>query len=320
MALLADYAITPDVFDVRSYSTGDECEARIDSIRETMLDGGVVRDLRDSAWSLLLLGAGPRPWHPRGRELLKKMKEQGRLLPFASALPQRPADDRAWCAEALATDDVRPFRGGVITTRSVKDGYVEDPRVARIDRLSSAPWWSSRSPSVRLQRTSGDYEEHLDLLLRFSSSLRFIDPHLDPGKRRYGSFGKLLQRAGNRVPAPRIQIHRVCYEGSGPGRRLPLRDDPMYFQQMFHDALADPLRVAELQADVFIWRDFHDRYVISNLIGISLQNGFDVSSALGDSTTWSRLGRDNRDAIQHEFVPAARPGELVKHFSIPVRA
>lgn len=320
MALLADYAITPDVFDVRSYSTGDECEARIDNIRETMLDEGLVRDLRDTAWSLLFLGSGPRPWHPRGRELLKKMKKQGRLLPFSSVLPQRPADDRAWCAEALATDEVRSFRGGVITTRFVKDSYVDDPRVARIDRLSSAPWWSSRSPSVRLQRTLDDYEKHLDLLLRFSSSLRFIDPHLDPGKLRYGSFGKLLQRAGNRVPTPRVQIHRVCYEGSGSRRRLPLTDDPTYFRQMFHDALADSLRAAELRAEVFIWPDFHDRYLISNLVGISLQNGFDVSPAPDDSTTWSRLGRDNRDDIQREFDPAARPGELVERFLIPLPA
>lgn len=318
MALLADYAITPDVFDVRSYSTGDECEARIDNIRETMLDEGLVRDLRDTAWSLLVLGSGPRPWHPRGRELVKKMKKQGRLLPFAPVLPERPADDRAWCAEAVATDDVRPFRGGVVTTRSVKDAYVDDPRVARIDRLSRAPWWSSRSPSVRLQRTPDDYEKHLDLLLRFSSSLRFIDPHLDPEKPRYGSFGGLLQRAGNRAPVPRIQIHRVCYEGSGRRRRFPLREDPMYFRRSFDDALAGPLSAAGLQAEVFIWRDFHDRYVISNLVGIALLNGLDVSP--DHSTTWQRLGRDNRDDIQREFDPAARPDDLVERFPIPIPA
>lgn len=319
MALLADYAITPDVFDQTSYSTAGECEAWLVNLRETMLTQGLVRDLRDDEWSRLLR-SGLRPWHPRGRELLKKMKKQGRLLPFAPALPEPPADDRAWCAKALATDEERPFQGGVVTTRSVKEAYVDDPRVARIDRLSSVPWWSSRSPSVRLQRTSGDYEKHLDLLLRFSSSLRFIDPHLDPGKRRYGSFVKLLQRAGDRAPAPRIQIHRVCYEGSGPKRRFPLKDDPMYFRQAFDDALADPLRAVKLQAEVFIWPDFHDRYVISNLVGIALLNGLDVSLVPDDSTTWQRLGRDNRDDIQRDFDPAVRPGELVESFLIPIPA
>lgn len=61
------------------------------------------------------------------------------------------------------------------------------------------------------------------------------------------------------VPAPRIEIHRVCYDGSGPARRLPMREDPMYFQRRFRDALARPLGGAGMHAEVFIWRDFHDR-------------------------------------------------------------
>ena len=46
MPLLADYAITPDVFDVASYLTPGECEARLDNIRQVMLTEGLVRDLR----------------------------------------------------------------------------------------------------------------------------------------------------------------------------------------------------------------------------------------------------------------------------------
>ena len=46
MALLADYAITPDVFDVMSYPTEEVCEARLELIREPMLTEGLVRDLR----------------------------------------------------------------------------------------------------------------------------------------------------------------------------------------------------------------------------------------------------------------------------------
>lgn len=34
MPLLADYAITPDVFDATSYPTAGECEARLETIRE----------------------------------------------------------------------------------------------------------------------------------------------------------------------------------------------------------------------------------------------------------------------------------------------
>lgn len=126
MALLADYAITPDVFDVTSYQTEGECAARLETIREAMLTEGLVRDLRDGAWSGLFRGDA-RPWHRRGLELLKKMATQGRLLPVEPALPGRPADDRAWCAEAIATDGRRRFDGGVIATGVCKAGVCRRP-------------------------------------------------------------------------------------------------------------------------------------------------------------------------------------------------
>ena len=80
MALLADYAITPDVFDVTSYSTEGECEARLATIHEAMPTEGLVRDLRAGAWSSLFR-SGPRPWHRRGQELLKKLAMQGSEIP-----------------------------------------------------------------------------------------------------------------------------------------------------------------------------------------------------------------------------------------------
>ena len=310
MPLLADYAITPDVFDAASYPTPGECEARLDNIRQVMLTEGLVRDLRGGEWHGVFEHDG-RQWHRRGLELVKRLATQGRLVPCASTLPDPPADDRGWCAEALATHGRMPLTGGVIATEPVKDSYPNEQAVARIDRLPSAPWWAARSPSVRLTRTLADYETHLDPILRCSNSVMFIDPHLDPEKPRYGGFGTLLQRAGWRMPAPRIEIHRVCYEGSGRNRWFP------DFAPIFRGALTESLRVAGLTATVYIWDDLHDRYLLSNLIGISLPNGFDTSNPPGAATTWTRLGRRDRDDIQREFDPAARRHALRDRFEVP---
>ena len=232
MPLLADYALTPDVFDMASYSTSGECEAWLQTIRETMLNEGLVRDLRAGEWATLFR-SDDRPWHPRGTELVKKLAQQGRLIRHETERPGSPPNDRGWCAEALATHATRPFTGGVIVTELVKSGYAKNPLASRIDRLAGAPWWAARSPSVVLSRTLADYETQLDLVVRCSNLLIFIDPHLDPAKRGYRDFGALLTRAGGRTPAPRIEIHRVCYEGSGPQRRFPMRDDPRYFEHRF---------------------------------------------------------------------------------------
>ena len=86
MPLLADYAITPDVFDISSYPTAGECEARIETIREAMLTEGLVRDLRDGEWGTLF-GTDSRPWHPRGTKLIKELATQGRLVRHEPELP-----------------------------------------------------------------------------------------------------------------------------------------------------------------------------------------------------------------------------------------
>jgi hypothetical protein len=313
MLLLRDYAITPDVFDLTSYSNNEEiCGLHLNAIREVMMTEGLVRDLRTGEWRALFANDG-RPWHRRGRELVKKLAAQGRLVDLPAVLPTAPADDRGWCAEALATHGIRALTGGVIVTKAVKEVYVTEPLVASIDQLPATAWWAARSPSARLPRTLAAYLQHLDPILRCANSIQFIDPHVDPGKYRYREFGQLLVAAGRRTPAPLIEIHRVCYEGSGRGRQLL---DLAELEQAFRDVLSAPLRSAGLEAEVFVWDDFHDRSLVSNLMGISMSNGFDTTTSQNDITTWNRLGRTDRDDVQREFDPASRHHSLQRRFLV----
>ena len=348
MPLLAEYAITPDAFDVASYSTPDECEARLDYIRETILTAGLVRDLHDGLWSALFgpvrrqthdhsTGGQPTPapdergrtWHRRGTELVRKLTRQNRLVRYPPVRPDPPTDDAEWCAEALATHAVQPYTGGVIVTEAVKGHYATEQIVARIDRLSSADWWRGRQHcSARLDRTLADYETHLDPVMRCSNSLMFIDPHLDPTEPRYAGFARLLQRAGNRIPAPLVEIHRrvpterpferrsrdALMAPEEPRSNLSLADE---FERRFRNALMAPLRSAGLHAKVFMWATetrFHDRYLISDLVGILLPDGFDTGKG---RTTWTRLGSDDRDDIQREFDQGSRRHRLVRSFELP---
>ena len=315
MALLADYAITPDVLDITSYSSEEVCGLHLDRIREVMLTEGLVRDLRAGEWGRLFTNDG-RPWHRRGKELLKKLAQQSRLVPFQPTLASTPPDDPAWCHEALGTHRVIPFTGGVIVTEPVKAAFPAEALVARIDRLAGAPWWAARSSSVRLRRSMAEYLAQLAPVLRCANSLMFIDPHLDPARPGYGDFAQLLAAAGRRSPAPAIEIHRVCYEGSGPSRVFPMRDEPGYFERRFRDALQASIRTADLRVDVFIWDDFHDRYLVSDLIGVSIPNGFDTTADPSSVTRWTRLGRGDRDDIQREFDPASKRHDLRKRFIV----
>lgn len=312
MPLLADYAITPDVFDTTSYTSEEDCGERLSEIRRVLMNEGLVRNLRAGEWGALFAGGG-RPWHRRAKEIMKKLAKQGRLIDFPSIRPDSPGNDQEWCAEALAGHQREPITGGVIATGVVKDAYPEEPLVERICRLSRAPWWAQRSPSVWLDRKLVSYQQHLRPILKCANSLQFIDPHLDPTRRGYREFANLLVGAGGRRSPPRIEIHRVCYVGSGDNRRIL---DYESLERDFRNALAEPLQAAGLSVEVSVWDDFHDRYLLSNLIGISLPNGFDTTGKPDDMTTWTRLGRDDCDNVQREFDDASGRHKLRARFTI----
>lgn len=315
MTLLAEYAITPDVFDVASYAHPDACDAELRNLKDVLLTEGLVRDLRVGEWRRLLMN-DERPWHRRGRELLKHLARQNRLVPYEPTLEGVPADDSEWCEEALGTHRIVPFTGGIVATAPVKAAFPAEEIVARIDRLTNAPWWAVRSPSVTLHRGMEDYKAQLAPVLRRANSLMFIDPHLDPARLGYRDFPQLLEAAGKRIPAPAIEIHRVCYEGSRQDRSTPSNNQSDHFERRFRDALEVPVRGAGLRVKVFIWDDFHDRYLISDLIGILLSNGFDTTANPTSVTCWSRLGRQDWEDKQREFDQASGRHKLWQQFVI----
>ena len=237
---------------------------------------------------------------------------QNRLTLFAPQLAVDPATDAEWCDEALATHREEPL-AGIIVTENITDDYLQNPLIACIDALSGADWWRSRSSSIRPARTLEGYKDALQLILRHANSIMFVDPHLDPTLTRYQDFIKLIQGAGQRSPTPLIEIHRVCYRGSGQSREIW---DLSELKLEFKKAFTGPLQTAGLSVEVFIWDDFHDRFVLSDIAGINLSNGLDTTSAQNSISTWTRLGRTDKDDVQREFDPANNRHELHGRFSI----
>ena len=312
MALLCEYVLTPDVFDTRFYPHEEVGTARLEYLKDIFLEEALLRNLRDGEW-LAVFRNHDRPWHRRGMELLKKMVNQNRLRLADAALPVAPASDVDWCLEALASHIIDPMTG-VISTAQVVDEVGADPILGRLDRLGSSPCWTCRSTSVRLARCLGNYETQLRLIMHTANSVMFIDPHLDPTQGRYFDVLPILLLAQNRQPMPLVEIHRVVYVGSGRNRQLI---DPVEWENRFREAWGNDLSATGLPVEVFIWDDHHDRYLITDLVGIEMGNGYDTSTNPKDITTWSRISRKDRDDIQREFDPACNRHVLRHRFTVP---
>jgi hypothetical protein len=301
MGLLAEYALTPDVFDTNSYSSEEVCGLHLQLLKEVLLQEGIVRDLRAGEWRKQFVESG-RLWHSRGKELLKKLITQKRLALAAAACPQAPTIDSEWCDEAIASHKQQGL-SGIIVSDSIAAPYKSDPTVSSISKLSGAAWWAGRSPSARVARTRADYELKLDLVLRHANSLMFIDPYIDPTDTfQYSAFIKILDRLKNRSVKPLIEVHRAAWYKGGDDKRPRVAE---VVAALTPQLVACAGR-AGISIDVFLWDEVHDRYLISDVIGISMPYGIATTNAPGAFTTWTRLGRNDRDSVQRDFDPAHR--------------
>jgi hypothetical protein len=308
--MLTEYALIPDVFDPGNYASVEACDKHLRELKEGIISRGLVRNLHVGGWWNFVEKHRDR-WHMRGKELLKKLKQQGRLCTSLPCSEELPENASAWCAEALASHEQVPLHG-IISDETTAAECAPNKLVAPMSKLTEQAWWMGGKNSIELKRTTHDYLEALGPTLRHSNSIWFIDPHLDPTRDGYRCFTELLRVCGSRSPAARIQIHRVCYSGSGRERQTITNAD---WENRFRSVLRPVVSEADLLVEVFVWDDFHDRYLISNLIGILMPNGFDTEATQA-VTRWARLDRDHRDSVQREFDQPPQRHRLHHRFDI----
>lgn len=305
--MLDEYVLIPDIFDPAAYSNAALIGAYLPFLKEPLLQEALVRDLCDGGWRRYCIKNSGQ-LHPLCKEILKKLAQNNRLHCVPNYVVGNPQCAADWCQEGLSGLAADPFTG-IIAGHNTKNSFA-GAEVASIEKLTSTPWWQKRSPSVTVDRKTADYLRVLRLVQMQANSLMFIDPNLDPSSYNYREFIKLLLPLAQRAVKPRIEIHRSLCKGDGPARTFPTLAD---WQENFA-TLGRALKIHGLFANVFCWDDFHERYLITDIIGISVPAGFDVTGRSNDFSTWGRLGRLDKDKIQRLFDPAARQPKW--HFEI----
>lgn len=303
--MLKEIAITPDVLWKLD---GDRAtRLLVGELRRFLQEEGALRDLCDGAWSAAVR---QEPLSPLVRELVEKLLNAGRLFPSTQQSAQRlpPAnwapDD--WCYEALATDRSTTPLAVVLTSPETADNLGDPRKVVPFDVFPDSAWWNQRSSSLRVRRNIGEYLRVLAPLLHRAKWLAFVDPYLDPKRRGggYANFHRLLEQAG---AGTLVEIHRSAEienenETGGGFRRLTVRD----LEERFEDVLR-VVRKRRLRCHFFLWEKsrsvrFHDRHLLTDLVSVGLQNGFDEDENCNE-TSWHRHGAMDSEEIRRQCEP-----------------
>jgi hypothetical protein len=315
MPLLSDYALTPGIFEKACFSNENYAEMRFEHLQELLLDDGLVRNLYGGYW-LEVFNTQGKDLHACGKNLLKALRTQKRLVDSVPAGSRQPISDEDWCKESLSSHNLSELNGIVTTQQTARIYGHNQPLIAPIDQLTSSKWWTERRDtkgSISVKRSTASYLEQLKPFLECANSLMFIDANLDPTRDSYREFYKILEPLVKRREKPLVEIHRTIYE------RNPKKEDVSFdaWKERFCSSeLAKLVHRLKLNANVYLWKYMHDRYLITNIMGISLPNGFDIGRG---QTRWSTISRKDRDDCQREFDPNSHQNKLEGSFKIDLQ-
>lgn len=304
--MLSQFAIIPGSFDPALASSPNALDLGIGCLNDLCRAEGLFLDLRAGEWAAALENATTK-----GKVFLKYARNRHRIVQAPAQLGTEPEDDESWLWEAQAYHQKSPCRA-IIAPNQLAEEYASAKVVTGLEKVNQTDWWVERSASLTIKRRTQDYRSALALVLRHASLLMFIDAYIDPRAPNYEEFPQLLLAAGSNENKPIIQIHRASWRKVG-GK---IEVQPLAAWIADFDPWSEKLARTDMKADVFIWEDTHDRYLVSDTISINLPYGFDIGSDGDPPTTWSRIGTKEIERLQLEYEPNCKVHRLVGSFSI----
>jgi len=306
--MLREFAFSPDVFFPDAFgvkgANGEFIAAdnhghlALAALWKGIERFGVIRDLAGGVWGKTL-DARRENLHVRSRELLKWLRLDGRIVSAAAHSASAPTNEIEWLVEALASHKADP----VIAQFFGTDDFCRSLRAADFQQLpkgiSKIPFCSPFSGggcSIKVERNVAAYISALRPLIKYSRSLMFIDPYLDLQAANYQDFLNLLKEIASVNPDVEIELHRQIK----PAHSGQLRSADNWKQSFEQVLTAEPV-LENLNIKVFIWDEFHDRYLVSNLMGISIPYGFDTTKK-AEATRWSMLSPQDANDVREEFT------------------
>jgi hypothetical protein len=310
--MLSEVSISPSLLFSESYGSDYAHKLGMGVLRSALLETALTHNLWNGSF------ASDTYRNPNisaaGKKLLQAMKQRNRLVetPPAASTEQKPSDPISWTREAVSS-----HRGGapvcsILACAAVKRVFADE---ATVEDLADTDEWTEKV-NRRSWLPPLNAEEYLSLMRPVVSNarhLKLVDAYFNPRSSTYADFTgglvTLITHRSQRLAKPVMEFHSGHL--SEDKRLMP--------QQEVRDRyapLSSALRDLGLTADVTIWSDLHDRYLLTDLGAYVLGNSLTSSKDFDKRNTWARLDEKDANELNTLYTPEVRPNKVVYRLTI----
>ena len=276
--MLREYALTPQVFSSGAFENTEVRRLALRQLEPELIRGaGVVRNLAGGKWEAATR-AEVGPNDILGGRFLKALLERGTVRSFSPAAGPFAAEPQ-WIGQAQAENAARRLRGVICSPAAPATG---NRLVSDVRMLDQCDWWTDHENITNwaLRRSFEAYCKFFEPLFVYSREVMFVDQYLDPSKRNYAEFQRLLQLLHRTNRVCRVSIHRSAHQRDREGRLQELSQNEWRsrFQQLADFSGHSFELVLRKQPEAYQATEIspHERFFVSNLALLSTTNGFDT--------------------------------------------
>lgn len=297
--MLYEFGLSPGIFEKELLTSNHHVARDLVRLLDGLRDNGLIGNLcdgelrREIARKIASLPSGPLREELRyGLEMLDRRQ---RFVSRSYIGPGWPDDDATWFQEAVNSHLNHAFYS-LVTTQTSVNGQSCPSCTLQIGSVCGSPLWNGRQSTRHIERRAEVFKDVLRPVLRNAKSLMLIDPHIQPERSRYfRSLRAIVQSAYDRpVPASLalFEIHSKT------------KAEPSWYHSELRSRIGS-LIPSGCQVRLVLWDDpegrFHNRFILTNFCGISVDRGLDESDHGLDYDDWEIIDEQHRDTVWNRF-------------------
>jgi len=303
--MLYEFTLSPGIFEKALISTDGDIARDLVRFFDGIQQNGLIGNLCDGELrreiGCKLAALPPGRLREDLRYGLEMLDRRQRFIARPYVGPDWPDDDTTWFQEAVRSHSNENFYS-IVTTNSTANGRACPPCTSTIGSVCSSSLWTGRQNSRRIERRAAVFQDVLRPVLRNAKSIMLIDPHIQPARTRYfRSLQAMVQSAYDRPTPAALRVFEIHSKTEAD-------------YSWYHNELRS--RIGHLvpsgcQIRLVLWEDpedrFHNRFILTNFCGISVDRGLDESDHGPDYDDWEIIDERHREDVWNRFRPMGTP-------------